>query len=266
MKDKDSKTKHNSPKRQRRDVLSAIGTTSIIGLAGCITSGSGQSFPSSDITVLITKGEGGATDVYTRNLVGPAIESLGVNAQFEYVTGAGGLRGLSVLLDRASDGHTMCSFNVAGGIFSYLINQPNYKITNFKPIGTTSVGSATMFTQPNNSVSNINDAIKKYNSGKWSVIAGQGNGDATNALILLMKQNKKYNLNYENYTSYGGTAPTAQALAGGEIPLMVGSDGGAREYYRNGDIKAVAALRSEGSPEGTGERGLNGNSPLDIRR
>lgn len=233
----------------RRSVLKAIGGTGVAGLAGCISGGDGGEFPSQDITVLMTKGEGGATDVYTRNLVGPAIESLGVDPQFEYVTGAGGLRGLSVLLQREADGHTMCSFNIAGGIFSYLINEPGFDITDFTPIATTSVGAFTMFTHPNHDdVSTIDDVIGKYRNDEWEVIAGQGNGDATNALILLMADSEDYGIEYDSYTEYGGTAPTAQALSTGEIPVMVGSDGGARQYYRNGDIRDVAVLRSGGSP------------------
>lgn len=243
----------------RRTVIKTIGASGIVGLAGCTGSDSssgetagesdGSDFPSEDITVLMSKGAGGATDVYTRQLIGPAIESLGVNPQFEYVTGAGGMRALATLLNQGGDGHAIASFNIAGGIFSYLLNEPDFDLLDFKPVSTTSVGAFTMFTHPDyEDVNNMGDVLEKYSSGEWSTIAGQGKGDATNALILKMTQNEEYGLTYDNYTQFGGTSPTAAALSRKEMPVMVGSDGGAREFYRNGDIDAIATMTSNGSP------------------
>lgn len=209
--------------------------------------GSGGAYPSKDIVVNINWSAGGATDAYARNVTGVAVESLGVSPNFKNITGSGGLRGAQATLNSEPDGYTMGSMAPPLVPISALVQDSDVDLTRLVPVAGYSAGTYGLWTLPKHGVSTMDGILEKYQSGEFTTIGLQGSGDSSEITALLMKDSDEYNLAYENAVSYGGSAAAAKALISEEVPAIIASDGGVRNYYRNDQIDGVAMLHSEGS-------------------
>lgn len=235
-------------KVRRRKFLAGVSGMGIAGLSGCTGNlGGSDEYPSKDISVTINWGAGGATDAYARQVTGKAIEGLDVNASFSNINGGGGLRGTSETFHSEPDGYTVGSMAPPLVPLSALVNPPKFDMRELVPVAAYSAGTLGLWTLPKHDISSVEELTERYQNGEFSVIGTQGSGDMSDILGRLMKDDDEYDLAYEDSVSYGGSAPAAKALVSEEVPAIIATDGGVRQYYRNEQIDAIAMLHSDGS-------------------
>jgi tripartite-type tricarboxylate transporter receptor subunit TctC len=235
-------------KKTRRNFVKVASSAGLIGTAGCLGSDNQDSeYPTRDIEVIINWGAGGATDAYARNILAEAIENLGVNAEFRNVTGGAGLRGTGETANSEPDGYTIGTTAPPVIPLSALIDPPDFDITELVPLGGYSAGTYGLWTRPDEGISNLDDLLERYRTGEYEVIGLQDIGDPTHVASLLMRNSDEFDFQWEEAVGYGGSAPAARSLLSGEVPAIVASDGGVREFYREDEVNAVAMLHSEGS-------------------
>jgi tripartite-type tricarboxylate transporter receptor subunit TctC len=229
--------------------LTTAGCTSSSGNGSNGSSSSGGQYPSKGIKVIINWAAGGGTDTYARQVVGPAIRSLGVQPQFTNFPGAGGLRGTGNLYRAEPDGYTMGSNAPVLIVLSYLIQQPpDIDLTKLVNIAAYSVGTFGVWAHPDYNVSSLKDVIQRYQSGEFKTLGLQDKGgDPSYVAALIMKNDSDFNWQWKSSVGYGGSAATAKALVSKEVPVAIATDGGMREYYRAGKVDAICMLHSEGS-------------------
>lgn len=236
--------------RRRQFMKSSAGVLGAASLSGCVSnlgSGGGE-YPTKDIKVIINVAAGGSTDAYARQIAASAIEELGVNAEMQNITGAGGLRGIGRVANAQPNGYTMGTIAPPSSPVSYLLNKPDWEMTDLVPVGGYSIGVYGIWTRPNADVNNFDEFLRKYQSGEWKNIGTQDSGGVTTVIAHFMKNSDEFDFSWKEQIGYPGSAPAAKALISEEVPAVLASSGGVRNYYRQDQLKCIAMMHSGGSP------------------
>ena len=225
-------------------VASGVGLTTI---SGCLGDSGNEDYPSQPIRVIISWAEGGATDSYARQIVSQAHDELDVDSEFENIDGAGGLRGLSELYNAEPDGYTMGDISTPIIPLAAMLANPGFEVTELEVIGGYSIGTFGMFANPDEEIESFDEVLERYQTGEYEALGIQDEGDPTEVLARVMRDDPDYDFAWDQIVGYGGTAETGRALAAGEVPVAIGSDGGIQSFYNDDQIDSVAMLHSEGS-------------------
>ncbi len=231
----------------RRRYLLSTGAAATVGLAGCLGSGTDGEFPSESITVIVPFGEGSSTDVLARQIVPLMGEQLGVNASVQNVPGSASLRGTQQALNAEPDGYTLLMFNPPSTPTSYLINEPDFDITELEGIGTYAVASLMLVANPEYNVDEgVEDLISRYDAGEMSQFAGQVEGSFYHVVSLFLRENM--DIPWQTYVGYDGNGPATESVVSGENPAGVSSAAATVSFTDDDRLDVLATLASFGDP------------------
>src|SRR4051812_5760304 len=236
------------PRRiNRRDalvsLLGAVAAPSVL----CAQSG----FPARPVRVVVPVAAGGGVDTFARLIAAKAKVQHDVQFVVENRTGGNSTIGGLEVQRGAPDGHTVLfhasTHNVARLV---LKNAPYDPVKDFTPIavcGETPLVHIIANNRPEKTVSEIVAAAKAA-PDKWSFATAQLGAPGHLAAVAF---NQYTGLNLQ-IIPYRGTAPAANDVVGGHVPMMIEAILSLLQLVRGGSVRAVAVTskkRSSLAPE-----------------
>jgi tripartite-type tricarboxylate transporter receptor subunit TctC len=229
---------------QPRDVIKALAVTAAFWSAAA----QAQTYPSRPIVMVVPYAAGGTFDVMGRILAARMSELLNQPLIVENTTGAGGIIGVTRVINAAPDGYTL----LLGSTGTHAYNQTIYKkrrydaINDFTPVALFSEQPMVLEVRKDLPASTIPEfiALLKANAGKMQY-GSAGAGTTTHLACSLL--NSKIGVNV-THVPYRGSAPAANDLIGGQIDYLCGNLGAAAPLIAGKQVKAIAVLSGGRTP------------------
>jgi tripartite-type tricarboxylate transporter receptor subunit TctC len=166
----------------------------------------------------------------------------------ENTTGAGGIIGVTRVINAAPDGYTL----LLGSTGTHAYNQTIYKkrrydaISDFTPVALFSEQPMVLEVRKDLPASTLPEfiALLKANAGKMQY-GSAGAGTTTHLACSLL--NSKIGVNV-THVPYRGSAPAANDLIGGQIDYLCGNLGAAAPLIAGKQVKAIAVLSGGRTP------------------
>jgi tripartite-type tricarboxylate transporter receptor subunit TctC len=247
---------------QRRDFIKVLAATATIWPWAAYA----QSYPSRPITMVVPFAAGGTFDVVGRIIATRMAELLGQSVVVENVTGAGGIVGVTRVINATPDGYTL----LLGTVGTHAYNQWIYKkrrydaINDFTPVTLFSEQPMVLEARKDLPANDLREfiALLKSNGSKMQ-FGSAGAGSTTHLACALL--NSKIGVNV-THVPYRGSAPAANDLIGGQIDYLCGNLGAAIGRISSKQEKVLAVLSRERTPlmpelQTAHEQGLEG---IDI--
>lgn len=215
---------------------------SIVFVSALFASGSGEVYPSRDITDICVFGAGGGTDVANRVIAAEMGNILGVNINVNNVTGgAGGSIGLYQAYDQASDGYTIigvsesCVASAVMGGFDKRMNVFDFFIIGGSP----DIISVT----PDAPFQTVEELVEYAKANPNAIKAGASTVGSLHHLNLLGFMNGAGI--QVNFIPYDGSASAQNAAMTGEVSLVITSVQEQAELIKGGLLRPLAVLIPE---------------------
>jgi tripartite-type tricarboxylate transporter receptor subunit TctC len=225
-----------------------------------------QTYPSRAIVMVVPFAAGGTFDVMGRIIAVRMSELLGQQIVVENTTGAGGIIGVTRVMNAAPDGYTI----LLGSTGTHAYNQTIYKkrrydaVNDFTPVTLFSEQPMVLEARKDLPANTIPEfaALLKANGAKMQ-FGSAGAGSTTHLACSLLNSTIGVNV---THVPYRGSAPAANDLIGGQIDYLCGNLGAAAPLIMGKQVKAIAVLSRGRSPlmpdlASAHEQGLTG---LDI--
>jgi tripartite-type tricarboxylate transporter receptor subunit TctC len=207
-----------------------------------------QPYPSRPVTMIVPFAAGGTFDVLGRIMAARMGEIFGQTVIVENTTGAGGIVGVTRVINAKPDGYTF----LLGTVGTHAYNQTIYKkrrydaINDFAPVTLFSEQPMVLETRkdlPANSFAEF-VALLKQNGAKMQY-GSAGAGSTTHLACSLLNARIGAEV---THVPYRGSAPATNDLMGGQIDYVCGNLGAAIALITGKQVKALALLSKERSP------------------
>lgn len=233
----------------RRDFIKYGAAAGSLTLAGCSGGGGGGGgeFPNKEITNIIPYEPGGGTDTYLRQVGQFYPDVFDVNARYENVPGAAGMRGISQAAQAEPEGYTMVGVNPPAEVLPWLLDedlQDQVDITALEPVASVGFSSYCLIGNADLDFDGFQDVIDRFQSGEFSQIGGTQAGGAAHIVAILMRD--QMGLEWDDYIAYDGAAPTVEAVSSGEIPIGLPTSGTAKPAADEGLVDPIVLCRADG--------------------
>jgi tripartite-type tricarboxylate transporter receptor subunit TctC len=207
-----------------------------------------QTYPSRPITMVIPFAAGGAFDVVGRIIAIRMTELLGQSVVVENVTGAGGIIGVTRVINAAPDGYTLLLGTVGTHAYNqWIYKKPRYDaIKDFTPVALFSEQPMVLEARKDLRANDLSEFIALLKSDGSKMQFGSAGAGTTTHLACAML-NSKIGVNV-THVPYRGSAPAANDLIGGQIDYLCGNLGGAIGRIAGKQEKGLAVLSRERTP------------------
>jgi tripartite-type tricarboxylate transporter receptor subunit TctC len=227
--------------------LSKIGIATGIFVASSLGAFA-QNYPSRPITMIVPYAAGGTFDILGRIVAPRMSEILGQQIVIENTTGAGGIVGVTRVVNAAPDGYTL----LLGSVGTHAYNQSIYKkrrydaISDFTPVTLWSEQPMVLEARKDLPANTIPEfaALLKSNGSKMQ-FGSAGAGSTTHLGCSLLNSTIGVNV---THVPYRGSAPASNDLISGQIDYLCGNLGAAAPLINNKQVKAIAVLSKGRSP------------------
>ena len=207
-----------------------------------------QTYPSRPITMVVPYAAGGTFDVLGRIMAARMGEILGQSVIVENTTGAGGIVGVTRVINGKPDGYTV----LLGTVGTHAYNQTIYRKRRYDAIN--DLAPVTLFSeQP--MVLEVRKELAANNFAEFSALLKQngakmqygsaGAGSTTHLACSLLNARIGAAV---THVPYRGSAPATNDLIGGQIDYVCGNLGAAVALITGKQVKALALLSKERSP------------------
>jgi len=197
-----------------------------------------QHYPARPLRVVVPYTPGGITDVVTRIVAQEVSKAVNQNVLVDNRPGANSILGVDIVSKATPDGYTLASV-----IAAHAANQtlyPKLPYDSVKSFATVSllVTAPLIVTATNNlAAKDAKELVALARAKPGSIAFGSsGIGAAAHLTTELLMLTTGIKL---NHVPYKGTAPALQALAGGEIQLLMDTPSSMLPHVRSGRIKAL---------------------------
>lgn len=240
---------HDMAQQSRREFIKyGAAAAGSLALAGCSGGGGGDDeFPNQKITNIIPYEPGGGTDTYLRQVGQFYPDVFDVNARYENVPGAAGMRGITQAAQAEPDGYTMVGVNPPAEVLPWLQDedlQEQVDIRALEPVASVGYSSYCLIGHTDHNFDGFQDVIDRFQDGEFSQIGGTQAGGAAHIVAILMRD--QMGLEWDDYIAYDGAAPTVEAVSSGEIPVGLPTSGTAKPAAEEGLVDPIVVGRSEG--------------------
>jgi tripartite-type tricarboxylate transporter receptor subunit TctC len=207
-----------------------------------------QTYPSRPITMVVPYAAGGTFDVLGRIMAARMGEILGQSVIVENTTGAGGIVGVTRVINAKPDGYTI----LLGTVGTHAYNQTIYKkrrydaINDFTPVALFSEQPMVLEVRKDLAANSFAEfsALLKQNGPKMQY-GSAGAGSTTHLACSLLNARIGAEV---THVPYRGSAPATNDLIGGQIDYVCGNLGAAVALITGKQVKALALLSKERSP------------------
>ena len=222
----------------RRDFIKALTISAVLAPGA----GLAQSYPSRPVTMVVPYAAGGTFDVMGRILSVRMSEILGQSVIVENTTGAGGIIGVTRVINAQPDGYTF----LLGSVGTHAYNQTIYKkpryhaATDFAPVTLFAEQPMVLEARKDFPAATLPEfvAYVKANQSKLQ-FGSAGAGSTTHLACSLINSTMGVNV---VHVPYKGAGPAHNDLIGGQIDYMCSNIGGAVPFIQGKQVKAVANL------------------------
>jgi tripartite-type tricarboxylate transporter receptor subunit TctC len=229
--------------RVRKFILAFVAT-----IAAWPQGAAAQTYPSRPIIMIVPFAAGGTFDVMGRIIAVRMSELLGQQVVVENTTGAGGIIGVTRVVNAAPDGYTI----LLGSTGTHAYNQTIYKkrrydaVSDFTPVTLFSEQPMVLEARKDLPANTIPEfaALLKANGAKMQ-FGSAGAGSTTHLACSLLNSTIGVNV---THVPYRGSAPAANDLIGGQIDYLCGNLGAAAPLITGKQVKAIAVLSKGRSP------------------
>lgn len=225
-----------------------------------------QIYPSRPITLVVPFAAGGTFDVVGRMIAARMGELLGQSVVVENVTGAGGIIGVTRVINAAPDGYTLLLGTVGTHAYNqWIYIKPRYDaIKDFTPVALFSEQPMVLEARKDLPANDLREFIALLKSNGSKMQFGSAGAGTTTHLACAML-NSKIGVNV-THVPYRGSAPAANDLIGGQIDYLCGNLGAAVGRIETKQEKVLAVLSRDRTPimpelRTADEQGLQG---MDI--
>ena len=196
------------------------------------------------ITMLVSFGAGGATDVMARMVADRMKKILGTNVAVVNRPGAGTQIGLTEAAGAKPDGYTIAATNIPSAVVSYL--DPNgsvgYKRESFIPVATMATLTFTMPTLTKSGYNSFEEVIAALKAKPRSVSLAAG---AIDDLLTVLQLEKATGVDFNQVPFEGGGADKIRALLGGQLDVILSAPGEVIQHVKSGDAKILVVFGKE---------------------
>jgi tripartite-type tricarboxylate transporter receptor subunit TctC len=207
-----------------------------------------QSYPSRPVTMVVPFAAGGSFDVVGRIIAVRMSELLGQTVIVENTTGAGGIVGVTRVINARPDGYTF----LLGTVGTHAYNQTIYRkrrydaINDFTPVALFSEQPMVLEVRKDLPANTFPEfvALLKQNGTKMQY-GSAGTGSTTHLACSLLNARIGAEV---THVPYRGSAPATNDLIGGQIDFVCGNLGAAIALINGKQVKALALLSKERSP------------------
>jgi len=215
------------------------------------STGSGQTYPSRPVRLIVPQSAGGSTDVVARVIAQRMTETLRQNVIVDNRPGAGSLNGTELVARAAPDGYTVlvvaASFTINPAIRKDLPFDP---VRDFTPVSQLVTLPHILVVHPSVPAASVKELIALVKA-KPGVLNYGISGIATSThmageLFMYMTGVRMVSIPYK------GGAPGMTALLGGEVQLYFATISTAIPHIRSGKLRALGVTttkRSVAAPE-----------------
>jgi tripartite-type tricarboxylate transporter receptor subunit TctC len=207
-----------------------------------------QTYPSRPVTLIVTFPPGGSADIVARTLEPKVSADLGQGVVIENRPGAGGNIGIGAVARAAPDGYTL-GIAAAGVLAVNPHIKQNMPFDPIKDLAPVTMVAQTPFVlagwpqAPAKSIAEV-IALAKASPEKLSIGHG-GNGTAMHLTAALFTQKAQVTI---PLVAYRGTAPAANDVLGGHVPLAVLDIPTAVKLIQGGKLLALAVSSASRVP------------------
>jgi tripartite-type tricarboxylate transporter receptor subunit TctC len=207
-----------------------------------------QTYPSRPIVIVVPYAAGGTFDILGRIVAPRMSEILGQQLIIENTSGAGGIVGVTRVVNAAPDGYTL----LLGSVGTHAYNQTIYKkrrydaVNDFTPVTLWSEQPMVLEARkdlPANTIPEFSGLLKS--NGAKMQFGSAGAGSTTHLGCSLLNATIGVNV---THVPYRGSAPASNDLIGGQIDYLCGNLGAAVPLITSKQVKAIAVLSKARSP------------------
>jgi len=216
-------------------------------LCSALTAAAQPAFPTKQLRLVIPFPPGGPTDVFGRLYASRLSAALGQPVVVDNKSGASGIVGALEVKRSAPDGYTLV-FGTASTncLYALLNDKPQYDVlTDFAPIAI--VGGATIVFTANPSLPPTLKAIldsARAQPGKYQY-GSPGTGTLMHMSVERLKRETGADM---LHVPFRGSAPSMQALLGGQVGFSVDTLAPSLSNHKAGKIRIVAIASARRSP------------------
>jgi tripartite-type tricarboxylate transporter receptor subunit TctC len=197
-----------------------------------------STYPARPIRVVVPYTPGGITDVVTRIVAQEVAKAVNQNVLVDNRPGANSILGVDIVSKATPDGYT-----VGAVIAAHAANQTLYPklpydaIKSFAPVSLLVTAPLIVTATNNLAAKDAKELVALARAKPGSISFGSsGIGAAAHLTTELLMLTTGIKL---NHVPYKGTAPATQALAGGEIQILMDTPSSMMPHVRGGRIKAL---------------------------
>ncbi len=230
----------------KRFALLKIAAVALAALCAVHGASAQTAYPTKPLRLVVPFPPGGPTDVFGRSYAARLSAVLGQPVVVDNKSGASGIVGILDVKRSAPDGYTL-GFGTASTncMYPLLTDKPLYDVlTDFVPVAV--VGGATIVFTANPSLpptlKGVMDAARAQ-PGKL-----QYGSPGTGTLMQISVERLKHETGADlQHIPFRGSAPSMQALLGGQIAFSVDTIGSALQNHKAGRIRVLALASSRRS-------------------
>lgn len=207
-----------------------------------------QTYPSRPIVMVVPFAAGGTFDVMARILAVRMSELLGQQVLIENTTGAGGVIGVTRVVNAQPDGYTV----LFGSVGTHAYNQTIYKkrrydaTSDFTPVVLFADQPMVLYTRKDFPADTVPEFVNQLKTNGAKLQYGSaGTGSTTHLGCALLNATIGADI---THIPYRGSAPASNDLISGQIDYMCANIGAAAPLIKGKQVKAIATLSRERSP------------------
>jgi len=202
------------------------------------SAGAQDSYPSKTIRIVVPYPPGAVTDSVTRPIAAELSKRLAQPVIVENKPGGGTLVGTQAVKYSPPDGYTLL-FQADSLVTNlYTIKQPNYKLSDFKPVGMISGGAYVMVTSTSHPFRNLQDLIG-YGREHPGELNYASTGPGSPASIIAAELGLAAKLEWTKIPFKGGAEAT-QAVMSRDVHAFVASQGAPLIHSGSDKMRMVA--------------------------
>lgn len=205
-------------------------------------SSAADSYPGSELRIIVPFQTGGALDVQTRLIAKYLGEELSTNVIVENVTGAAGVLGTTQFLTESPNSNVILLMSAWLSTVYPLINQVEYTADDFAPIIDHNSVDYCLFVRPDSGIENLED-LKAYAEANGRILfTSDGVGGST--YIAQKTLYDQLGIPCETI-SVNGTTEGITNLMAGTVDVAISAMNTTRDYVANGDVLPIVCFAEE---------------------
>jgi tripartite-type tricarboxylate transporter receptor subunit TctC len=234
---------------RRRFLTSLVATLAALLAAGVAGPSAAQTYPSKQVTIIVSFPPGGDTDAMARVFAEKLSQRMGQPVVVENRTGASGTIGNSFVSKAAPDGYTILftpnTLSIAPLVLKPGVGAQYDVLTGFTPILLAGTSSLFAVATAQSGVKTMQELVDAVKAGRITTYASPGSGSPMHILGELFNKSAGVKI---NQVPYRGSGPAVNDMLGGHVPFMYTTLGPVAQHVAAGKLVILGVGDARRSP------------------